>query len=76
MIEYFPFFPLIIYCCLFHKIFLILIRGNYILPPQNYTPVYTLHSKLFECMFCTLNYDPYYTLHPDIKFTVMLDGNL
>ena len=37
---------------------------------------YTLYSKLFECMFCTLNYDSYYTLHPDVKFAIHLDGNI
>ena len=27
----------------------------------NYTSDYTLHPKLFECMFCTINYDHCYT---------------
>ena len=43
---------------------------------QNYTSNYTLHHKLFECKFCTLNYDICYTLHIDINFTVMFDGDL
>ena len=42
----------------------------------NYTSCYTLHLKLFECMFCTLNYDPYYTLHLDVKFAINLDGKI
>ena len=42
----------------------------------NYTPIYTLHSKQFKCTFCTLNYNPCYTMHPDVKFTVMFEGNL
>ena len=41
----------------------------------NYTTYYTLYSKLFDCIFCTLNYDICYTLHPYIKFGVKLDGN-
>ena len=37
---------------------------------------YTLHPKLFECMFCTLNYNYCYTLYLDVKFAVNLDGNI
>ena len=42
----------------------------------NYTPKYTLHSKLFGCTICTLNYNPYYTLHPSVSFTDKFDGNM
>ena len=41
----------------------------------NYILNYTLHYKLFEWTFYTLNYDPCYTLHPNIKFFVTLDEN-
>ena len=41
----------------------------------NYISNYTLHHKLFECMFCTLNYNSCYTLHPAIKFAVNVDEN-
>ena len=37
---------------------------------------YILHSKLFECTFCTLNYYPCYTLHPVIKFAINLNGKI
>ena len=39
----------------------------------NYTLDYTLHHKLFECIFCILNYNPCYTLHPNVKFAINLD---
>ena len=41
----------------------------------SYIQMNPLHSKLFECTFCTLNYNPCYTLHLNIKFVVNLDGN-
>ena len=41
----------------------------------NYTLNYTLHPKIFKCMFCTLNYDNCYTLYPDFKFAINLDKN-
>ena len=37
----------------------------------NYPLDYTLHSKLFDCTFCTLNYHIYHALHPDVIFTVI-----
>ena len=37
---------------------------------------YTMHPKLFECMFCILNYDICYSLHLDVKFAVSLDRDL
>ena len=39
----------------------------------NYISDYTLHSKLFECTFCTINYDHCHILHPDVKFSVNFD---
>ena len=39
----------------------------------NYILDYSLHHKLFDCMFCTSNYDHYYNLHPDVKFAINLD---
>ena len=46
----------------------------------NYAPNYTLHPKLFECTFCTLNY---HTLHsklshfaPWCNFAIMFDRML
>ena len=37
----------------------------------NYPLDYTLHSKLFDCTFCTLNYHIYHVLHPGVIFTVI-----
>ena len=42
----------------------------------HYAPDYTLHHKLFECTFCTLNYHTYHTLHPGVTFFVMFNGML
>ena len=50
--------------------------GKITLYHLNYAPYYTLHSKLFECILCTLNYDICYTLHTAISFTVKWDGNM
>ena len=50
--------------------------GKWHFTTLNNTSNYTLHSKLFECTFCTLHYDSCYTLHPDINFIVNLDGKV
>ena len=49
-----------------------LLGGNYIFTTQNYTLNYTLHHKLFECKFCTLNYNICYTMRSDINFTCLM----
>ena len=55
--------------------FLFIFKENYTLSSKLYS-IYTLHPKLFECMFCTLNYDICYTLHSYVKFSINLDENL
>lgn len=57
-------------------IFLIDKEGKLHFTILNYTLDYILHSKLFECTFCTINYDLYYTVHFDINFIIILDENL
>ena len=51
-------------------------KGKLHFTTLNYTPDYTLHHKLFEWTFCSLNYDICYTSHPNIKFRVTMDGML
>ena len=56
-------------------LFLLLLRlwsGKLHFTTINYTPDYTLHSKLFKCTFYTINY---HTLHPTVTFTVKLNRN-
>lgn len=38
-----------------------------------FAPDYTLHSKLFEHILCTLNYHIHHTLHPGVIFVVMFN---
>ena len=39
----------------------------------NYALNYTLHHKLSNCTFCTINYHTYHTLHPDVIFAVIFN---
>ena len=51
-------------------------KGKLHFTTLNYALCYTLHLKLFECTFCTLNYHTNHILHLGVTFAITFNGML